>query len=236
MTNKAVLLSGASGIIGRAASEALEKEGFEVFAVTRAHAQLRPSPSGPHIIEADLLSPQGLATVRAELPEVVYGFVHLARSRGNLGGPDSSRQQWLDEIELATFLPFTLGRWLAKSRQTERIILSGSIYGVGAQLPELYDSEEKLNPHYGAARAASIQIARDLAVQLAPNTQVNSVSWGGVHEGTSDRVQEAYGKRSPSKRMLSVEEAVSPILYLLSPQASGVTGHNLMVDGGWTAV
>lgn len=235
MSPEAVLVSGASGMIGRAAVVALHEKGYEVFAVTRDGSQLTAMPNGLNVIEADLLAPRGLEAVRALLPATVYGFVHLARSRQNLAGPDSSREKWLDELELATFVPFTLSRWLSKSRNTKRIILSGSIYGVGAQVPGLYLSETQLNPHYGAARAAEIQLARDLAVQLAPKTQVNSISWGGVQDGTENRLQKAYGKRNPSERMLSVEEAVSPILYLLSHQASGVTGHNLIVDGGWTA-
>jgi NAD(P)-dependent dehydrogenase (short-subunit alcohol dehydrogenase family) len=42
--------------------------------------------------------------------------------------------------------------------------------------------------------------------------------------------------RIPQRRLGTVDEVVSAILYLLSDEASLITGHVLAVDGGWTAI
>ncbi|MBW7893221.1 MAG: SDR family oxidoreductase, partial [Chitinophagaceae bacterium] len=45
---------------------------------------------------------------------------------------------------------------------------------------------------------------------------------------------ERLGKKSPMGRIGLSEEIAGPVAFLLSDNASYVTGHNLVVDGGWT--
>ncbi len=45
-----------------------------------------------------------------------------------------------------------------------------------------------------------------------------------------------YSDKSPLKRLGNPEEIAPAITFLLSDEASYITGHNLMVDGGWTAI
>jgi NAD(P)-dependent dehydrogenase (short-subunit alcohol dehydrogenase family) len=70
---------------------------------------------------------------------------------------------------------------------------------------------------------------------LAPrNVQVNCVSFGGV-KGRADADFEArYAKLAPTGRMLDEKDIAGPVAYLLSDASVGMTGHNLVVDGGWT--
>ena len=41
--------------------------------------------------------------------------------------------------------------------------------------------------------------------------------------------------RIPLKRLASIDDVVDAALYLASPDARMITGHSLLVDGGWTA-
>ena len=90
--------------------------------------------------------------------------------------------------------------------------------------------------HYGVAKAALGQLTRELAVRLSGRgIMVNCVAFGGVEGRVDDACRERYAKLCPSGRMLKEEELPGPVDLLLSSAGSGITGHVLFVDGGWTA-
>jgi len=110
------------------------------------------------------------------------------------------------------------------------------MYGIVTATPALYDDPRNMAPmHYGVAKAALIHLTKEMAVRLAPRgVRVNAVSYGGI-EGRADEAFAArYKKLAPLERMLRLDEVHAPVEFLLSAGASGMTGHNLVVDGGWT--
>ena len=123
-----------------------------------------------------------------------------------------------------------------ENSKLKNIINVSSIYGMVAPTPGIYKDFEKESPiNYGVAKAALIQLTRELAVRLADkNIRVNSISYGGV-EGRADKnFKKRYGQFCPDGRMLRRDEVYGAISFLLSEASSGMTGHNLVVDGGWT--
>lgn len=91
---------------------------------------------------------------------------------------------------------------------------------------------------YGASKAALIRLTQELAVELGPDVRVNSVAPAVVKtkfatalfEGREAEVAAKY----PLKRLGAPEDIGAAVAFLLSDDASWITGQNLVVDGGIT--
>ena len=92
--------------------------------------------------------------------------------------------------------------------------------------------------YYGATKAMLIHITANLAVELAPHIRVNAVAPGVVktkfaaalYEGHEEETAAAY----PLKRLGVPEDVASAVAFLLSDEASWITGELLVIDGGLT--
>jgi NAD(P)-dependent dehydrogenase (short-subunit alcohol dehydrogenase family) len=89
---------------------------------------------------------------------------------------------------------------------------------------------------YAAAKAGVIGFTRDLAAYLAPyNVHVNCISPGGFERGQPEGFVNDYSDRTPLGRMgrdgIDLKAAA---LFLSSPASDYITGHNLVVDGGFS--
>jgi NAD(P)-dependent dehydrogenase (short-subunit alcohol dehydrogenase family) len=121
------------------------------------------------------------------------------------------------------------------------IVNIGSMYGIVSPQPRAYGAHPEFHspPAYGAAKAGLIQFTRYAAVHLAPKgVRVNAISPGPfpspVVQKSADFITE-LDARVPLGRIGTPEELGPPAVFLLSDASSYVTGHNLIVDGGWTA-
>jgi NAD(P)-dependent dehydrogenase (short-subunit alcohol dehydrogenase family) len=100
----------------------------------------------------------------------------------------------------------------------------------------LYTGTPMGNPGaYAASKGGLIQISRWLATALAPGVRVNSISCGGVERQQPRAFITRYVDRTPMQRMATEEDFKGAVAYLASDLSAYVTGHNLAVDGGWTA-
>lgn len=116
------------------------------------------------------------------------------------------------------------------------IILFSSTYGIVGPDMGLYAGTAMANPAgYGASKGGLLQLTRYLATVLAPRVRVNAISPGGVWRNQPAVFRERYEARTPLKRMASEEDLKGAIAFLASDLSAYVTGHNLVVDGGWTA-
>jgi NAD(P)-dependent dehydrogenase (short-subunit alcohol dehydrogenase family) len=253
VNTRTTLITGGTGKLGRilvadrlARGEAVIVPGTNaenLAALERAHAE--EARAGRLLtLVCDLTGPQAVETIgdfchrRGALP---HALVNNARNLCYLrAGPNGvvSQADFIAELTLDVVAPYGLTMALAQAHNSRlsRVVNIGSQYGMVAPNPALYDDFARQSfVHYGVAKAALIQLTRELAVRLAPRVQVNCISFGGVEGRVDDAFRTRYAALAPAGRMLREDEIAGPVEFLLSDASSGMTGHNLVVDGGWTA-
>lgn len=144
-----------------------------------------------------------------------------------------------------------VGKVMESQARGSMIFLS-SIYGIvgndqriyeGANLPELYagasEGSKQIYSHavYPAAKGAVISLTRYLAAYWGEkNIRVNCISPGGLaHPGENEEFVRRYSQKVPLGRKAGLDEVNGAVVFLASDEAAYITGHNLVVDGGWTA-
>lgn len=248
--SRTVVVTGGSGALGRPLVERFLQLGDHVFATT-----LRPSSleelhssfgaSGRFSgVACDLAGEATSSEILEAIPVVETAGIVLinnARSRETLRVDVEGlvgRDDFVQEYVLDVVVPYELTmRFSQRFRERLTTVINiGSMYGSVAVNPALYVQEDHSGfIHYGTAKAALHHLTRELAVRLAAHgTRVNAVAYGGLEgRGGSDFLKR-YAAMSPSRRMLRSEDVPEPVVFLASQGASGVNGHVLAVDGGWT--
>lgn len=123
-----------------------------------------------------------------------------------------------------------------EGRGRGNLIHIASIQGLSAPKFEHYENTSMGSPiEYGAIKSGIISITRYLAKYCKhKNIRVNCVSPGGILDNQPQIFLEKYKKSCCNKGMLDASDIVGSIIYLLSPMSQYVTGHNIIVDDGWS--
>jgi NAD(P)-dependent dehydrogenase (short-subunit alcohol dehydrogenase family) len=152
---------------------------------------------------------------------------------------EQSIDTWRLALEVNLTAPFVLTQACAEVLATSgrgAVINIGSIYGLVGPDIGLYEGTSLGNPAaYAASKGGLLQLTRWLATVLAPKVRVNAITSGGIWRQQPETFHTHYTARTPLKRMGSEEDLKGAVAYLASDLSAYVTGHNLVVDGGWTA-
>jgi NAD(P)-dependent dehydrogenase (short-subunit alcohol dehydrogenase family) len=122
------------------------------------------------------------------------------------------------------------------------IINIGSLYATIAPDARFYDHIQTdppflKPPAYGASKAAVVNLTKYLATLWAPyGVRVNALSPGGVLGDQDEEFKRKFCDRVPLGRMATASDLCGPLLFLASRASSYVTGTELLVDGGFTAL
>lgn len=250
LTEQVVLLTGGYGHLGQAIAAGLLAHGALVVALGREEEKFKAAfperPATLHFLACDVASTDSVRTAFQRsrelygLPSVLINNAYYGRGQQ----PDA-----LSDADFALSLDGSLGaayRCLRevlpylRERGAGKIINVASMYGMVSPDFAAYDEYPQfLNPpHYGAGKAGLIQLTKYFASYLGPeNIQVNCVSPGAF---PSDKVREQEGfegelrRRIPLERVGEPQDLAGAFVFLSSAATNFVTGHNLVVDGGWT--
>jgi gluconate 5-dehydrogenase len=251
LSDRVSLVTGATGHLGRAMAEALAEAGSRVVVGSRSAekgrrlaASLGGAEQGRHL--AVLID-------QMDHPSIDRGFADAVRQTERLdvlvnNGHEPLGADWRDVTgeqftrQLANLTGyFLLARMLrdhaVARRSPASIVMLGSMYGLVASYPQAYHGLGPASPAaYQALKAGVIQLTRHLAVYWAPDgVRVNCLSPGPFPApSTSPKLVARLKAHSPLRRMGAPHEIKGAVVFLASNASSYVTGHNLVVDGGWT--
>ena len=234
LAGRRALVTGASGGIGRATVRALAMAGMRVVATDRDAVAVE----GAEACEVlDVADPASVASAVARAHARLGGLDLLVSNAGvtqRVPSVDVRLEDWdaVQEVNLrGTFLC---------CQAAARLMLAagrGSIVNVSSQLAIAPPGGRA---PYVSSKAGVIGLTRTLAVEWAPAIRVNAVAPGVTKTKMIDAIErdpalrERFIGRIPLGRFAEPEEIAAGILYLASDLASYVTGHILVLDGGYT--
>ena len=112
-----------------------------------------------------------------------------------------------------------------------------SHYGIVGPDWSLYEDTTMGNAAaYAASKGGLLNLTKWLSSTLAPKVRVNSITPGGVFRDHKDPFLSRYIDKTPMRRMGKEEDFKGAALFLASDLSSYITGHNLVIDGGLTAI
>ena len=237
---KTVLVTGASSGIGRETALACGRMGAGVVITGRnqerlqeTYDQLTASVKEQH--PADLTSLEDIDNLVKALPPL-DGAVLCAGNSKTLPLQFGTRDKFDDMFNVNFFAPVELLRLLYKKKVLNKgasVVLIASIGGTHSFMPG--------NGIYGASKAALNSVMKYAAREYASRRiRVNSICPGMVdtpliHRGTITEEQLAEdAKRYPLGRYGQPEDIAHGAVYLLSEASSWLTGHDLVIDGGFS--
>ena len=140
-------------------------------------------------------------------------------------------------------------------RQWARLVgvnLTGTFHGIRAAVPLMRERGGCIVNHasvsgvrptrfegpYSAAKAGVISLTMDAALEYAPTIRVNCVSPGFIDTPLTASVlgdaalRGAVEAATPLRRVGAADDVANAVVFLASPLAAYITGHNLVIDGG----
>jgi glucose 1-dehydrogenase/3-oxoacyl-[acyl-carrier protein] reductase len=247
---KVALVTGAGHGIGRATAVRLAQEGAAVVAAdlrgptADETAGLIEGAGGRALgVEADVRERDQIAAARDAGLEAFASITHLVNNAGLVtmhGLMELTEEQW--DLVLDVNLK---GMFLVTQAVAPAIAEAGGGAIVNLSTVEsevVVASGPHCQPHYNASKGGVKMLTKALAHELGPkNIRVNSIAPGSVNTGfsggdlDSPEARAFMEPRQIIKRTARPEEIAAAIAFLLSEDASYVTGTQLAVDGGWLA-
>jgi NAD(P)-dependent dehydrogenase (short-subunit alcohol dehydrogenase family) len=245
LQGRVVLVTGAANGIGEATARKLAAEGARLALTDVETERLESVAESLRAEGGDVLTYQHNVTSRAQTEAVFEAVItawgapqivaHIAGIGINHHFLDITDEEWHRTIAVnltGTFIVTQVG-----ARAMVRAGLPGSIIMM-ASTNGLVGEEDLAD--YNASKFGVVGLTKSMAIDLAKhNIRVNSVNPGLIRTRLTQEVWESPDKegwytreRIPMRRLGLPEEVANCVLFLASDEASYVTGHSLVVDGG----
>lgn len=242
---KKVLITGGSRGIGLATAEAFVAQGAEVVIAGRTRSSVEQALAsrpltGARGVAGDVSSAGACAALVEQALDLLGGLDVLVNSAGvfeSASIEQTDEQLWDRVIDANLKGSYFCSRAAVPALRQRR----GNIVHLG--------SESGVNGYggstaYCASKGAIVNLARAMAMELAPQIRVNTVCPGVVEtdmalagfaiDGDQQAGMQQQREQYPLKRVATAAEVASAILYLASDDARFITGESLVMDGGAT--
>ena len=262
LAGRVAVVTGACGKLGPVWVDALVEAGARVAALDLPSAP--PSPAFADVaaraggavvrLDCDITDRASIETashaVLAQLgaPTVLVNNAGIDQPPDSPAGrhhlqdlPMDSFRRMVEVNLLGTFQVTQVFGALMAAHGGGSIINIGSLYASVSPDPHFYDhlagnAPFIKSPAYGASKAGVVNLSKFFATHwAAAGVRVNTLSPGGVLAGQDPQFKAKYGARVPMHRMAEAEDLKGPLIFLASNASSYVTGHELRVEGGFTA-
>jgi len=245
---KVAIVTGASSGIGRTACVALAKEGIKVSLAARRDKEgeetlrlVKEAGGDGMFVKTDVTNEED---VRSLVEKTAKTYGRLDYAFNNAGAvedpaPFTSKTSSLFDKIMAVNVK---GVWLSMKYEIPQMLKNGggaivnnsSVYGVVGS-PQL--------PIYTASKHAVLGLTKSAALEYAKaGVRINAVAPGAIETemmeesiGHNQQLRDGLVALHPIGRVGKPQEIANAVVWLLSDKASFLTGHTLLVDGGWVS-
>ena len=244
LDGQVAVVTGASSGLGERFARVLHAAGATVVVAARREERLAAVVSelpGALAVAADLSSADERRRLVAEVVGR-YGTVDVLVNNAGVGHTVAVEDEDVDTFRQTMEINVTAVWHLCKEVGVPMVAQrSGSIVNVASMLGFVGSTPVK-QAHYVASKGAVVTLTKELALQWArKGVRVNALCPGWFPSEmtagmeTDEGSQRFITTNSPIPRMGEADELDGPLLLLASRAGSFMTGHSLVVDGGWLA-
>lgn len=249
LDDKTAVVTGAAAGIGRAIAQRLGNAGANVACMdtdlagaSQTADRIKNSGGAALATECDVsVGDDAYRAIEETLAR--FGALHVLVNCAAVWIPDGTVVEIREEDWNRSFAVNLNGAFLMSKHAIPAMVAAGggSIVHIASQLGHVGKARRTW---YCAAKAALVQLARVMAIDhAAENIRVNTLSPGPVaterniqRYGGLEAAQRASGSLTLFNRLGDPEEIANAALFLASDASSFMTGADLLVDGGYTAV
>ncbi len=244
LEGQVAIVTGASSGLGERFARVLAAVGANVVLAARRADRLDALAAdlpGSLAVAADLSVAEDRERLVARTLER-FGRVDVLVNNAGIGAATRIEDETLEQFRFAMEVNVTAIWHLSKLCGESMIAAgSGSIINVASMLGHVASAPIK-QAHYCASKGAVINMTREFAAQWGrKGVRVNALSPGWFESEMtagmeSDESSQAFVKANAMLPRMGHEDELDGALLLLASRAGGyMTGHSLLVDGGWTA-
>ncbi|WP_194841231.1 SDR family NAD(P)-dependent oxidoreductase [Sporosarcina cascadiensis] len=245
LSGKTAVITGASKGIGKEISLLLADAGADVAIIARNENELQAlsneiKAKGRRAlpIAADLVETSGISAIVDQIIKE-YGSIDILINNAGTNIPkpaiEVTEQDWDTVNDLNVKSLFFITKEIGKHMKTRK---SGKIVNITSQMAFVGYYDRAV---YCASKGAVTQMMKALAIEWAPDQiNVNAVAPTFIETPMTKKMfedvqfKEEVLNRIPMGRLAKSDDLFGAILYLSSGASDMVTGHTLVVDGGWT--